>query len=186
MNLKQLLGNGTAAPPYVAALAYAGLILGLMAVIVTSWDGIRSRTATLDGLNDILARLEGATPGAPRATREGAAVAGSYFLEGPTVTVAGAALLQRVIAIVTQHGGNVVSSQVDMQGTQSKDGFLTVIASCILEQAALQKTLYDIEAGMPFLFVEQLDAQAATNSTGAAGGKLRVLLSISGQWQGAR
>jgi general secretion pathway protein M len=186
MNLKQFFGNGTAASPTVAALAYAGLIVVLTAVIATSWGGVLSRRTAVDALSDLLARLEGANPGASRADKDGAAVSGSYFLEGPTVTVAGAALLQRVIAVVTQHGGTVVSSQVDLKGTQSKDGFLTVIASCVLEQPALQKTLYDLEAGMPFLFVEQLDAQASTTSTGPAGGKLRVLLSVSGQWQGAR
>jgi general secretion pathway protein M len=186
MNLTKLFGNGTAASPNVAALAYAGLILVLVAVIATSWSGVQSRKAAVEAQNDILMRLEGRSPGASRAAMADGAVSGSYFLEGPTVTVAGAALLQRVIGVVTQHGGSVLSSQVDLQGTQSKDGFLTVIASCVLEQPALQQTIYDLEAGMPFLFVEQLDVQTSPASTDAAGGKLRVLLSVSGQWQGAR
>lgn len=186
MNLTKLFGNGTAAPPYVAALAYAGLVLVLAAATATSWSGLQSRRAAVEAQNDILMRLEGRNPGTSRAAMGDGAVSRSYFLEGSTVTVAGAALLQRVIGIVTQHGGSVLSSQVDLQGTQSKDGFLTVIASCLLEQPALQQVIYDLEAGMPFLFIEQLDAQTSPASTNAVGGKLRVLLSVSGQWQGTR
>ena len=37
---------------------------------------------------------------------------------------------------------------------------MSLVASCELEQPALQQLLYDIEAGMPFLFVDQLVAQA--------------------------
>jgi general secretion pathway protein M len=54
----------------------------------------------------------------------------------------------------------------------------------------LQQLLYDLEAGMPFLSVDQLAVQAPTVAAGASNGtgpgKLRVLISVSGQWQGAR
>ena len=85
---------------------------------------------------------------------------GSPFLEGQTLTVAGAALLQRVADAVTKVGGNVLSSQVDVQGVQAKDGFVSVLASCEIDHAALQRLLYDLEAGMPFLFIEQFVAQS--------------------------
>ena len=41
------------------------------------------------------------------------------------------------------------------------------------------------EAGMPFLFIDQLVAQApATQAPGEMSeGKLRILISVSGQWQ---
>jgi len=50
----------------------------------------------------------------------------------------------------------------------------------------LQKLLYDLEAGQPFLFVDQLSVQAPASSSFSGEGKLRVLLSVSGQWQGAK
>jgi general secretion pathway protein M len=175
--------DGVKASPYTAAATYLALVLLLLAGMVIWWSGVAGRRAALQAQNDILMRLEGRSP--VRTAKGDGAVSGSYFLEGPTVTVAGAALLQRVIGIVTQHGGSVLSSQVDLHGTQSKDGFLTVIVSCVLEQPALQQTIYDVEAGMPFLFVDQLDVQAP-QSAGTVGGKLRVLLSVSGQWRGTR
>jgi general secretion pathway protein M len=107
------------------------------------------------------------------------------LLEGPTVTVAGASLLQRVTDAVTKAGGNILSSQVELQGVQSKAGYIGVIASCELDQPSLQKLLYDLEVGFPFLFVEQLVAQAPVASAHQEG-RMRILLSVSGQWQGAK
>jgi general secretion pathway protein M len=184
MNLAKYFETGKTLPPYVAAPAYVALVLVLLVGIAMSWTGVLGRRAAVEAQNDILMRLEGRSP--VRAAKGEGAAAGSYFLEGPSVTVAGAALLQRVIGIVTQHGGSVLSSQLELQGTQSKDGFLTVIVSSVMEQPALQQTIYDVEAGLPFLFVDQLDVQAPQSSASAVGGKLRVLLSVSGQWQGAR
>jgi general secretion pathway protein M len=61
---------------------------------------------------------------------------------------------------------------------------LSVIASCEIDQPGLQQLLYDLEAGMPFLFIDQLVVQAPSNFGTSAEGKLRVLLTVSGQWKG--
>ncbi len=111
---------------------------------------------------------------------------GSPTLEGPTVTVAGASLMQRVVGAVTKFGGNILSSQVELQGAQSKAGFIGVIASCELDQPSLQKLLYDLEAGMPFLFIDQLVVQAPVASSTNQEGRMRFLLAVSGQWQGTK
>ncbi len=88
---------------------------------------------------------------------------------------------------VTKVGGNVLSSQVDVQGVQAKDGYVSVLASCEVEQAAMQPLLYDLEAGMPFLFIEQFVAQAAQTSMQApSGGRMRLLLAVTGRWQGEK
>jgi general secretion pathway protein M len=185
MNLPKLFGAGTSSPPYVAALIYVCLLLVLVAATTLPLKDVFDRQMAVDALGDVLLRLDGRGPAAARlANGPDGAVLGSAFLEGSTVTVAGAALLQRVVGAVTRHGGSVLSSQLELQGTQANDGFLSVLASCDLEQPALQELVYDIEAGMPFLFVEQLVVQAPAASTGSSGGKLRVLISVSGQWQG--
>lgn len=79
----------------------------------------------------------------------------------------------------------MLSSQIDLQGTDSKKGFVSLTASCEVDQPALQQLLYDVEAGMPFLFVDQLTVQAPQQS-GADAARMRVLLGVSGQWQGTR
>jgi general secretion pathway protein M len=71
-------------------------------------------------------------------------------------------------------------------GAQAKDGFVGLLVSCEMEQPALQKLLYDLEAGMPFLFIDQLDVQVPQTTAASEGGvgKIRVVLGVSGQWQG--
>ena len=97
---------------------------------------------------------------------------GSAYLEGATVTVAGATLLQRVAGAVAKFGGNVLSTQLDLQGAPPEPVFSSMIASCEIEQPQLQQLLYDIEAGMPFLFVDQLVVQTPLTASGS--GKRQV------------
>ena len=171
----------------MAASIYACLLLVLVGAAALPLKGLLDQQTAVESLSDILLRLQGRGPAAAQfaAGEDGTAV-GSPFLEGATVTVAGAALLSRVVGAVNRHGGNVLSSQVDLQGPQSKEGFVSVIANFDLEQPALQEIVYDLEAGMPFLFVDQLVVQASTASAEASGGRLRVLISVSGQWQGTQ
>ena len=185
MNLGAALRKSFTASPIVAAAAYAALLIVLLTMVASSVVDIFEQRAAVASSAAMLEQLEGRKPPAPggRPTETGMP-AGSAFLEGATVTVAGAALLQRVAAAVTKQGGNVLSSQLDVQGTQAKAGFVSMVASCELEQVALQPLIYDLEAGMPFLFIDQLSVQAPTTSSGE--GKLRILLAVSGQWQGAK
>ena len=132
------------------------------------------------------ARWRAGAPGGQRNAADPAVAAGSPFVEGSSLSVAGAALLQRVAGAITRVGGQVMSSQVDLQGPQSKAGFITVTASCEIKPAALQPLLYDVEAGMPFLFVDQLVVQAPAGAAATPEGRMRVLLAVSGQWQGTK
>jgi general secretion pathway protein M len=175
------------ATPIIAGASYLCVMILLLFVIGSAFTDILNQRAEVSGLRTMLDQLEGRKPAGGRARGAGiAGPAGSPFLEGATVTVAGAALLQRVTAAVTKLGGNVLSSQIDLQGTQAKTGFLSIIASCDIDQPGLQQLLYDLEAGQPFLFVDQLSVQAPASFASSGEGKLRVLLSVSGQWQGAK
>jgi general secretion pathway protein M len=60
------------------------------------------------------------------------------------------------------------------------------VASLEIAQPELQKLLYDIEAGMPYLFVDQLTVSAPDTVTRGEGGRLRVVMGVTGQWQGAK
>jgi general secretion pathway protein M len=172
--------------PSAAALAFMVLIIALLGTALSALSDIGERRRAVDASAEMLARLEGRAPatGAGVSTPAGSVPIGSPFLEGQTVTVAGAALLQRVAGAVTRVGGSVLSSQVELQGTQAKDGYVSLTASCELDQPALQQLLYDIEAGMPFLFVDQLVAQAPVG--GSEAGRMRVVLGVSGLWPGAK
>jgi general secretion pathway protein M len=168
--------------PIGAMGAYVVALLACLLLSGISLSEMVTRRQEVSQLNETLAQIQGR--GVARRggdTRESQVrPEGSPFLEGQTVTVASAALLQRVADAVLRVGGTMISSQVELEGTQSKDGFVTVVATCELEQPKLQALLYDLEAGMPFLFIEQLVAQL-TPTSGSQ--RMRLLLSVSGQWQ---
>src|SRR5258707_9747595 len=152
-------------------------------MVVSSIVGILDQGAAVASSVAMLEQLEG-RKASGRRSADVPMPSGSAFLEGATVTIAGAALLQRVASAVTKLGGNVLSSQLDLQGTQAKAGFVSMVASCEIDQPALQPLVYDLEAGMPFLFVDQLAVQAPTVTSGE--GRLRIVLAVSGQWQGVK
>jgi general secretion pathway protein M len=170
--------------PWTALLGYGVIVFCLGFVIWGALSSLQERYAARDNAQALLDQIEG------RGTRGRTPVAqpgmpGSPFLEGQTVTVAGAALQQRIGNAVKTVGGNVLSSQIDLQGLDSKKGFVSLTASCEVDQPALQQLLYDLEAGMPFLFLDQLTVQAP-QQTGAENARMRVLIGVSGQWQGSR
>jgi len=173
--------------PYVAAAIYFALVV---VFLMTAWMALASvfeQRAVLADSVDILNQLEARQQNSNAANGSAGAVpVGSPFLGGETITVAGATLLQRVASAITRVGGTVQSSQVDLQGPQSKDGFVILSISCEMEQSNLQKLLYDLEAGMPFLFVDQLVVQGPENSAIAGGARMRLLIAVSGQWKGTK
>jgi general secretion pathway protein M len=175
--------------PLVAAAGYVLFVVVLLFIAWTSLADILDRRAAVAAATDMLDQIEGRRPASAgdAASSVGPMPTGSPFVEGQTVTVAGATLLQSVAGAVTRFGGNVLSSQVELQGSQSKEGFISLIAICEIDQPALQQLLYEVEVGMPFLFIDQLVVQAPQTTTASqGGGRMRVLMSVSGQWQGAK
>jgi general secretion pathway protein M len=186
MTSEDLIERHLARYPWMASAAYIACMLVFAGAIWGAISDVLEHRSAVAAARNIAERLQARGPGVATGTRIGeVAPVGSALLEGPSVTVAGAALLQRVTAAVTKVRGNILSSQVELQGTQSKSDLIGVIASCELDQPALQQLLYDLEAGMPYLFVEQLTVQAPVTSSGVQGGRMRVLLAVYGQWQGA-
>jgi general secretion pathway protein M len=189
MNLLNLFTSFLSRFPTGAAILYVAVVAGLA---VTAWTTMAEIEARQDEVADTaatLSQLEGRTPqpnrrGKPREAEP--LMAGSPLLEGTTMTVGGANLLQRVAAAITKAGGAIQYTQVDLEGPQSKDGFVSVTVNCEVAQPSLQTLLYDLEAGMPFLFIDQLVAQGPAVPNATPEGKLRILISVSGQWQASK
>jgi general secretion pathway protein M len=174
--------------PAGASILYLGVVMAFGIMAATTVAEILQRREAVAVTAAVLSQLEGRNPTVPRARgKESDGVnVGSPLLDGATVTVGGANLLQRVAGSITRLGGNILYTQVDLDGPQSKDGFVSVTVNCELEQPALQQLLYDLESGMPFLFVDQLVAQGPAAAATTPQGKLRLVISVSGQWQGAK
>src|SRR3974390_2093206 len=172
--------------PGAAALGYFLILVAFLLTIAFAIWNIADQFRALDRSVDILARLEERPHSLSlgHSATEGTMTPGSPFLQGPTPTVASAALLQRVLGAITRVGGNVESSEVVQQDTQAHDGYLKVNVTCELKQEDLQPLLYDLEAGMPFLFVNQFVVDVAPS--GSERNSMHVLLEISGLWPGAK
>jgi len=56
-------------------------------------------------------------------------------------------------------------------------------ASMEVSQPALQTILYDIEAGMPYLFVDKLSIQSPEDFGEQESGRMRMTISVTGQWR---
>jgi general secretion pathway protein M len=168
--------------PTIPALIYIALLLALLLTALLMLIDMVDRYRAVERASEVLVRLERRTPAAQAEPSWESAPPGSPFLEGETVTVASAALLERLTAAVARAGGTVASFEVEPQGADSKDGYVKVIANCEIDPEALQGLLYDMEAGMPFLFIEQLAAQAPQPANGAA--RLHLLVGVSGMWPG--
>ncbi|MDA9431630.1 general secretion pathway protein GspM [Bradyrhizobium sp. CCBAU 51627] len=174
--------------PLIAVTLYLAVTGGLLLMASLSIADVIAHRQALAQTSDLLDQLRGRKGAAKNAAAMSAEHPGTPFLQGPTVTVAGANLLQRVATAIGNVGGSMQSSQVDVSLAQTKDGFVGLVVSCELEQPALQKVLYDLEAGMPFLFVDQLDVQVpqTTAQSDAGTGRVRVILGVSGQWQAGK
>jgi general secretion pathway protein M len=174
--------------PAGAALLYVGVVVGFGMTAWTTVAEIQERRDAVAETAATLSQLEGRAPATGRGRNKNAEaiMTGSPLLEGATMTVGGANLLQRVATAITKIGGAILYTQVDLEGPQSKDGFVSVTVNCEVAQPALQQLLYDVEAGMPFLFVDQLVAQGPAVPGTTPEGKLRILISVSGQWQASK
>src|SRR5258708_26536865 len=142
MNPVAVLRKTFAASRWVAALAYAGLVFALLFTVITSIADIFGQREPVAPSAAMLEQLDGRKPAAARGQATDVSMpSGSAFLEGATVTIAGAVLIHRVSGAGTKFGGNVLSTQVELKGTQSKAGFINILASCEIEQVGLQQVL---------------------------------------------
>jgi len=166
-------------------LGYSALLLGLAAVSWLALANLAGDYADYAAARDLLDQIEGRKPAAGLAA--GLEKSGSPFLGGRTVTQAGAALQQRVVDAINEAGGNVLSSQVDLQGTEARPGYLSLSTNCDIEQSNLQPLLYELETGMPFLFIDQLVVQMpqleGRIEHGTEKRRMHVQIDVSGKWQ---
>jgi general secretion pathway protein M len=168
----------------LAALSYVVVVLGFCSIGMVQLSGLIERYGDLTTAMEKLGKLQGRTQ---KSSRQDSShwPPGSPFLEGTTDTLASASLLQRMITSITRAGGTLVSSEVEPQVKQANNNYLKANASCEFAKIeALQQVLHDLEAGMPFLFVDRLSVESIKDVDKAE--RLRVRLVVSGMWQGSK
>src|SRR5205823_12622265 len=110
--------------PTLSAFIYLTIVIGLcLSALVCLLDTLeiyRARDRSSEKLARIKERTQLAT-GRHEVTADSWPV-GAPLLEGQTVTIAGASLLQRITESVVRAGGSVDSSEINTQESQLKNG----------------------------------------------------------------
>lgn len=168
-----------------AALALLYYVISLAVMVFLSWIALASladRYAAYSAMADRVAKLEGHVRDVGQANGAGEEKIVSPFLEGDSLTIAGAALQKRATGAVEEAGGNVLSAHADLQEDRSESEQITLTISFEIEQGGLQKMLYDIETGTPYLFIDRLAIQSPESPQGDAS-RLKITMNVVGQWQ---
>lgn len=167
----------------VAALGYLTVVVGLFSAAGWTCASVFDDYVSVIALRDRLAQFEARKERTPLVASDQDTESGSPFIRGATITQAGADLQMRMGRAVIRAGGSLLSSQVELDGQASKAGAISLIADVEIPQPALQGFLYDIEAGMPYLFVESLSAQSSQAAGDLESSRMHVSIGVSGQWE---
>ena len=168
----------------LAVVAYVGVVIALLASSLLLLADLRDKAAEIAAAQTRLDQLsERSRPSLAASIASNPGVSGSPFLDGQTITIAGAALQQRIEGAVAKAGGALMSSQVELDGPDAKNGFIGLTASMEVSQPAVQTILYDIEAGMPYLFVDKLSIQSPEVFGEPESGRMRMTIGVVGQWR---
>jgi general secretion pathway protein M len=168
----------------LAVVTYVCVVTVFAASSLWLIDDLWARSREIAAGQERLDHLaEFSRPLPPASLASDASVSGSPFLDGRTITIAGAALEQRVGAAVARAGGALISSQLELDGPEAKNGFVKLTATMEVSQPALPTILYDIEAGMPYLFVDKLSIQSPEDFGEPDSGRMRMTLAVAGQWR---
>lgn len=168
----------------LAVIVYVGVVAALGASSAWLIDDLWSRGSANATEQERLDQLtEHARTMPPGSAASDPSVSGSPFLDARTITIAGATLEQRVGEAITKAGGDLISSQVELDGPEAKNGFVTLNATVEVAQPAVQTILYDIEAGMPYLFIGKLSIQSPEDFGEPESGRMRISISVMGQWR---
>ncbi len=191
--------TGRFASAWIRSAVLAVHVAALAAGLALTWSNladVANRRTALAQTRDSLDRL-GARIAALGRTGAGASpeAAADPFVAGDSATVAGANLQDRVVSAIRGAGGKVTSTQVDTTGAAAVPPTVALSVSCDIPEPALQGLLYDLEAGTPFLFFDQISIQAGRDDAGdgeaaaaGGGGPKRLTLSFvaSASWGAGR
>ena len=156
-------------PNWVGRLAAVSLLLMTVAAvyllaIAPLVDSYRGNAEAIVDTRDLLARFERQAAARSdledrlEALRELVARQGHY-LDGATYAVAAASLQDNVKAIVETQGGEVQSIQTMPSNANDDSGRVAIRVQSLMVVESLLYTLHRLEAGAPYLFVDNLEIQ---------------------------
>jgi general secretion pathway protein M len=171
------------------SIALGGLLAFLLACIAAPVVSLKVRADAVDALSDkrdMLDRLEAAYR---RKMGKGGAVArrnrapSDAFLNAQTQGLASAQLEAYLSKLILNQHGNLVSSGVQPADRAAADS-VRVQATLDIDYDVLQRFLYEVETGTPYVFIDSMDMRPKTVSafSTALSPKMRVTINLHGLW----
>jgi hypothetical protein len=170
------------------------LAVALFIIVPVTWIGWSSYEAsllqeTVDGQSALAAGLRERLAALGGAPGEDAAGSGeSIYLPGETPAIAGAALQKLVGDTVEGAGGHVLESEFRPADESENDpGRVDLRVSFDTEIAGLQRILFALETGSPFLMTRNLDVRSvgAAEVASTESPPLRVVLLVGAYLEAA-
>jgi hypothetical protein len=166
--------------------ALGALLFVCLSVLAFSLQARVEAAQELDARSGVLTQLEARLKARNDARPKSGAIApAAAFLSAPTQGIAGAQLeayLQQTAA--AQHA-TVISSGIDPTRHDDRPDSIRLQATLDMNLEALQRMLYQLESGTPYVFVDSLNVQIP--GTGAQRAVedplLRVTLGLRAIWQ---
>ncbi len=143
----------------------AGIFGAYALVLRPIEEGYGRDLAAAGQLRVALARYRAVGQALPELERRLAALKGSAaqrtgYLEGQSEALGAAALQERLKSLVLRAGGSLKSIQVVPGKVEGGAKRIGVRGQMVAELGALQRVIYALEAGQPYLFIDKLDIRA--------------------------
>ncbi len=171
----------------MAVGALSALVMGCMLLIGLSFYLRADAAQELASDRAMLSQLEARARSGPDARNRSSAggVAGpAAFLSAPTQGLASAQLQSYLSQLAANQNASVVSSAVEPPGGDDPAESIRIQATLEIDLTALQSLLYELESGMPYIFVDSLDIQTtAAAQESAQNPRSRVIMSLRGFWR---
>lgn len=163
------------------------IALLFVCVIGVAW-ALQERSEAVQELTkrrDIALRLGARSPSAAIEANAQMKAPAAAFLDAPTAGLATAQLQVYLSQVASSQNAVLISYGVEPRRRDDSPDSIGVQATLDVSQKALQGLLYQLESGMPYVFVDSFTAQPASPAgRGAAGDPiLRVMLNLRALWQ---
>jgi general secretion pathway protein M len=172
-----------------ASSAVAVLMVLLVAIAGGAFVGVnllQSKQAELEALSTQFDNLQRRRPAQRSEARE-VAITVKPFLGEENFALAANALQKRVVGLIEQTEGKLITVSVDppVLGDEELARRVSVQITAELTNDALQKVLYQLEAAVPFAFVDSFVASRRETGDGAkesalAAPRLSVSMNVTG------
>jgi hypothetical protein len=147
-------------PEKYHATAAVSLVLLFVIVLVSStlftWSMIQAKQSEIDARQTQLEALKRRAAQPAQASSTQARTVEPLFTDG--FALAANELQQRVVGMIENAGGTLVTVGIDPQVTADDDTGRRVVVQAVAELSndSLQEVLYQLETAAPFIFVENL------------------------------